>query len=74
MYVVCHDGTNIKKEQQGTIYVSSTMQTAIIKDIKGIVCEWLDCILMNNGIAIGEPMSRSPYSNWIQAAWTFRIS
>ena len=39
MYVVCHDGTNIKKEQQGTIYVSSTMQTAIIKDIKGMVCE-----------------------------------
>ena len=39
IYVVCHDGTNIKKEQQGTIYVSSTMQTAIIKDIKGMVCE-----------------------------------
>ena len=53
---------------------SSTIQTAIIKDIKGMVCEWLDCMLMNNGIAIGEPMSRSPYSNWIQAAWTFGVS
>ena len=39
MYVVCHNGRNIKKEQQGTIYVSSTMQTAVIKEIKGMVCE-----------------------------------
>lgn len=37
MYVVYHEGTNIKKEQQGTIYVASTMQTAVIKDIKEMV-------------------------------------
>ena len=29
---------------------------------------------MNSGIAIGEPMSRNPYSDRIQAAWTFRVS
>lgn len=34
MYVVCHDGTNIKKGQQGTMYVASTMQAATIKQIK----------------------------------------
>ena len=31
MYVVCHDGTGIRKGQQGTIYVASTMQTAVVE-------------------------------------------
>jgi len=39
--VVCHDGTNIKKGQQGTVYVASIMQTAVIKDIKERVCSFI---------------------------------
>ena len=38
MCVVCRDGTDIKKGQQGTVYVASIMQTAIIEDIKEVVC------------------------------------
>ena len=38
MYVVCHDGTNIRKGQQGTVYVASTMQTAVVENIKEKVC------------------------------------
>ena len=34
MYVVCHDGVDIKKGQQGTVYVASTMQTAVVESIK----------------------------------------
>ena len=38
MYVVCQDhGMSIKKGQQGTIYVASTMQTVVVENIKEMV-------------------------------------
>jgi len=37
MCIVCHDGACIKSGLQGTVYVAGTMQTAVIKEIKGKV-------------------------------------
>ena len=61
MYVVCHDGTNIKKGQQGTIYVASTMQTATVKNIKEKVCmhpHYVSLCLRQDDVTIGKPLSR----------------